>query len=68
MPTPIDLDHVLVIGPGPGLGSAVARRFAREGFTVTVVGRRQEALDDLATQIRDAGGTADTSSPTPATP
>jgi short-subunit dehydrogenase len=60
MPTPIDPKHVLVIGAGPGLGSAVARRFAREGFTVTVVGRRQEALDDLAAQLRDAGGTADT--------
>jgi short-subunit dehydrogenase len=60
MPTPIDPEHVLVIGAGPGLGSAVARRFAREGFTVTVVGRRQEALDDLAAQLRDAGGTADT--------
>jgi short-subunit dehydrogenase len=60
VPTEIDPKHVLVIGAGPGLGSALARRFAREGFTVTLVGRRQEALDDLAAQLREAGGTADT--------
>jgi NADP-dependent 3-hydroxy acid dehydrogenase YdfG len=60
VPTEIDPEHVLVIGAGPGLGSAVARRFAREGLTVTVVGRRREALDDLAVQLCAAGGTADT--------
>lgn len=60
MPTEIDPKHALVIGAGPGLGSAIAGRFAREGFTVTAVGRRQEALDDLAAQLREAGSTAGT--------
>lgn len=58
--TQIEPTHALVIGAGPGLGAAVARRFAREGYAVTLVARRQEILDEIAAQVRDAGGTADT--------
>ncbi|MFI6078498.1 SDR family NAD(P)-dependent oxidoreductase [Actinoplanes sp. NPDC051343] len=35
----VDPRRVLVIGAGPGLGTAVARRFAREGFAVTLAAR-----------------------------
>jgi NAD(P)-dependent dehydrogenase (short-subunit alcohol dehydrogenase family) len=29
-----------ILGVGPGLGAAVARRFAREGFAVALMARR----------------------------
>ncbi len=45
----------VVVGAGPGLGSAVARRFAAAGMAVAVARRRPEELADLAAEI---GGTA----------
>jgi short-subunit dehydrogenase len=49
---------IAVLGAGPGLGQAVARRYAREGCAVTLVGRRREPLDRLARELSDAGGIA----------
>lgn len=54
--TPEAARHALIIGAGPGLGAAIARRFGREGFSVTVAGRDQERLDRLAAQLRQATG------------
>jgi len=34
-----------VVGVGPGLGLAVARRFGRDGYRVALVGRRADALE-----------------------
>jgi NAD(P)-dependent dehydrogenase (short-subunit alcohol dehydrogenase family) len=45
----------IVVAAGPGVGSAVARRFARDGFRLAVLSRRQEAMDALAA---DLGGGA----------
>lgn len=59
-----------IIGAGPGLGAAAARRFAREGFSVALISRSPEKLADLrkdlaaqgveargyAADARDAGG------------
>lgn len=39
---------VLITGGGTGIGAAVARRMAREGARVAVIGRRQEPLRVLA--------------------
>ena len=48
-------DHVaLIVGVGPGLGSALARRFAADGFRVAIAARRGATLQDLARHIRDA--------------
>jgi short-subunit dehydrogenase len=58
--SPIDPRRVLILGAGPGLGAAIARRFGREGFSVTLVARRQQALADLADQLRAAGLSVDT--------
>ncbi|HEY4277721.1 MAG TPA: SDR family NAD(P)-dependent oxidoreductase [Conexibacter sp.] len=49
---------IVIIGAGPNLGLAVARRFGREGFAVGLISRRQGMLDDLAEQLRRDGITA----------
>ena len=47
-----------VLGVGPGLGAAVARRFAREGFAVALMARREESVAGVREEIEGAGGTA----------
>ena len=46
----------LITGGGTGIGAAIARRLARDGFEVVVAGRRREKLDDVVAQIRAAVG------------
>lgn len=48
----------LVIGAGDATGGAVARRFAREGYTVCATRRTLDKLEPLLTQIRQDGGVA----------
>lgn len=43
-----DEGRIVVTGGGSGLGRALARRFAEQGFAVTVIGRRLDALEDSA--------------------
>jgi NAD(P)-dependent dehydrogenase (short-subunit alcohol dehydrogenase family) len=47
-----------VIGAGDATGSAVARRFAKEGYTVCVARRTATALKPLVDQITVEGGKA----------
>lgn len=49
---------IAVFGAGPGLGQAVARRYALEGYAVALVARRLEPLDRLAKDLTSAGATA----------
>jgi short-subunit dehydrogenase len=49
---------IAVFGCGPGLGQAVAQRYARAGYTVVLVARRREPLDLLAKDLASAGATA----------
>lgn len=51
----LDGQHALVTGGGSGLGAEIALALAREGARVTIVGRRQEALEEVAAK---AGGIA----------
>lgn len=51
-------DIAVVVGVGPGLGRAVARRFARAGMQVGLVARSREHLEPVAREIEEAGGTA----------
>jgi NAD(P)-dependent dehydrogenase (short-subunit alcohol dehydrogenase family) len=45
---------LLVVGAGPGLGAAVCRRFAREGYALCGVRRRHgDALEALCKEIRE---------------
>jgi NADP-dependent 3-hydroxy acid dehydrogenase YdfG len=47
----------VVVGVGPGLGSAIARRFAAE-YTVALVARNADYLAKVAAEIAAAGGSA----------
>jgi NAD(P)-dependent dehydrogenase (short-subunit alcohol dehydrogenase family) len=49
---------VFVTGGNSGIGEAAALAFGRAGARVTVVGRRQEANERVADQVRVAGGQA----------
>jgi len=50
--------RVLVTGSTSGIGEAIARRFAQEGATVIIHGRREEAAERVAAEIRRDGGKA----------
>uniref|UniRef100_A0A804LUU8 Uncharacterized protein n=1 Tax=Zea mays TaxID=4577 RepID=A0A804LUU8_MAIZE len=43
-----------VVGVGPRLGSAVARKFASEGYTIAILSRDLEKLSQLAEEIAQA--------------
>ena len=49
----------LVTGGGTGIGAATAIRFAQEGATVVVCGRRKEPLDEVVAKIKASGGKAE---------
>ena len=48
----------LVIGAGDATGGAIAKRFAREGYTACVTRRTADKLAPLVKDIRQAGGQA----------
>ncbi|MDY7233251.1 SDR family NAD(P)-dependent oxidoreductase [Hyalangium rubrum] len=45
----------IVVGAGPGLGLAVAKRFGKEGYPVALLGRRVEPLEEHVKDLREAG-------------
>jgi len=49
---------IAIIGAGPGLGAAVARKFGREGFSIALISRNQSKLDTMAAELTGAGLTA----------
>lgn len=52
---------VIVVGAGPGIGAAVARRFGRAGHAVGLVARNGSRLEQLAAEIgADVGATVAT--------
>ena len=48
----------LVTGASSGIGQATAAALAARGASVSLVARRTERLEELATQIKDGGGRA----------
>jgi NAD(P)-dependent dehydrogenase (short-subunit alcohol dehydrogenase family) len=54
------MDKVLIVtGAGRGIGAAVARQAAKEGYAVAVnFHRDRDSAEDVVTSIREAGGTA----------
>lgn len=52
--------NAVIYGGGGSIGGAVARAFAREGAKVHLAGRTMERLEEVAEEIRSAGGMAET--------
>jgi NADP-dependent 3-hydroxy acid dehydrogenase YdfG len=50
---------IVIVGAGPNLGAAVARRFGREGMSVGLVARDAGKLEELANVLNEEGITAD---------
>ena len=51
------MDNALctIVGAGPGVSLAVARRFGREGFRIALIARRENALADYQVELATAG-------------
>jgi short-subunit dehydrogenase len=49
---------IAIFGAGRGLGQAVARRYAREGYDVVLVARRREPLEAFVQDLNGMGVTA----------
>lgn len=45
----------VVVGVGPGIGQAVAKRFGRAGYQLGLIARRKEALDGFVEGLKVAG-------------
>ncbi len=48
-----------MFGVGPGLGAAVARRFAREGYAVALLARSEAGLREVQATLTQTGGRAE---------
>jgi len=54
---PLNRDGELV-GVGPGIGQAVAHRFAKEGYIVGLIARKENKLNEVKAKIEEDGGVA----------
>ena len=52
--------NAVIYGAGGSIGGAVARAIAREGAKVHLAGLTHESLEEVAEEIRSAGGVAET--------
>ena len=50
---------IVIVGAGPNLGAAIARRFGGEGMSVGLVARNRDKLEALARDLEQQGITAD---------
>jgi NAD(P)-dependent dehydrogenase (short-subunit alcohol dehydrogenase family) len=46
-----DQHIVVVLGVGPGLGVAIARLFAQQGYTTAILSRNKQRLDEWAKEL-----------------
>jgi NAD(P)-dependent dehydrogenase (short-subunit alcohol dehydrogenase family) len=56
----LDKRNAVIYGGGGSIGRAVALAFAREGARVHLAGRTTESLERVASEVRSAGGAAET--------
>ena len=47
-----------LVGMGPGVSAAVARRFGREGYAIAAISRRPETLEEQVAELRSTGTSA----------
>lgn len=48
--------RAIVVGASVGMGAALSRKLAREGYTVALVARQKDKLDALCAEINQSGG------------
>ena len=46
----------LVTGASSGIGRGIAHKFGEEGWEVALVARRKENLENVANEVKEAGG------------
>ncbi len=63
----LDGKVALISGGGTGIGAATARRFASEGASVVVTGRRREPIEAVAAEVKGLAVAGDTTDPSHAT-
>ena len=51
LPKPDHRTTVVITGASSGIGAELARGLARRGFSLLLVARRRERLDDLANEV-----------------
>src|SRR5689334_18513204 len=51
-------ETVVVVGAGPGIGMATARRFGAEGYKVALLARHEDAVKARAEELRASGTSA----------
>lgn len=49
------MSHLLIVGAGPGISAATARRFGADGYAVGLVARREGALVELQAELAADG-------------
>ncbi|MFJ6263255.1 SDR family NAD(P)-dependent oxidoreductase [Rhodococcus erythropolis] len=49
------MSTIAIVGAGPGLGLAIARTFGAHGFTVALIARNSDKLEDLVTTLDGDG-------------
>lgn len=47
--------NLLMVGAGPGLGTALARKFGENGYVIGMIARDEAVLDELAAELGDSG-------------
>ena len=52
------MPSIIIVGAGPGLGLSLARQFGGHGFTVGLIARSREKLDQLTGVLAAQGITA----------
>jgi short-subunit dehydrogenase len=50
----------IIFGAGSGLGTSMARKLGKAGYSLALLARRQSRLDDLAARLRAEGFTVAT--------
>src|ERR1700744_2759708 len=52
--------HLLLVGAGPGLGLAIAQRFAAGGYRITLIAPSTDQLENLVAELADTGAIVET--------